>query len=99
LREWEKGKKVVYNINNIIIKVMEMNMTVEKAIEMYANGIITDRECCDMIDVITGEYTTIKEKVDYDLNTEEEMEHDYKWDVDNAVEYDYELEASQYDYL
>lgn len=78
---------------------MEMNMTVEKIIGMYADGIITDRECCDMIDVITGEYTTIKEKVDYDWYTEEEMEHDYKWDVDNYEEYDYELEASQYDYL
>jgi hypothetical protein len=66
---------------------MEMNMTVEKAIEMYADGIITDIECCNMIDVITGEYTTIKEKVDYDWYTEE-MEHDYKWDVDGFIECD-----------
>jgi hypothetical protein len=78
---------------------MEMNMTVEKVIEIYSNGLITDQECGDMLDTITGQYTTLKEKVDYDWYTEEEIEHDYDWDVDNAVEYDYELEASQYDYL
>ena len=80
--------------------VMEMNMTVEKVIEMYSNGLITDQECDSMLNTITGQYTTLKEEVDYDWYTEEEMEHDYKWDVDNyEEEYDYELEASQYDYL
>ena len=76
-----------------------MDMTVETVIEMYSNGILTDQECSDMLDTITGQYTTLKEKVDYDLDTEEEMEHEYKWDVDNYEEYDYELEASRYDYL
>ena len=78
---------------------MEMNMTVEKVIEMYSNGLITDQECDSMLNTITGQYTTLKEEVDYDWYTEEEMEHDYNWDVDNCEEYDYELEASQYDYL
>jgi hypothetical protein len=52
-----------------------------------------------MLDAITNQSTTLVEKVDFDLDIEEEIEHDYDWDVDNAVEYDYELEASQYDYL
>jgi hypothetical protein len=51
-----------------------------------------------MLDTITRQHTTLKVEVDYDWYTEE-MNHDYKWDVDNYIEYDYELEASQYDYL
>jgi hypothetical protein len=77
---------------------MELNMTVERVIEMYSNGLITDQECNDMLDTITRQHTTLKVEVDYDWYTEE-MDHDYKWDVDNYIEYDYELEASQYDYL
>jgi hypothetical protein len=40
------------------------------------------------LDTISGESSTLVEE-----------SHDYDWDVDNAVEYDYELEASRYDYL
>jgi hypothetical protein len=76
-----------------------MDMSMEEVIERYTSGLITDQECWDMLDAITNQSTTLVEKVDFDLDIEEEMEHDYDWDVDNAVEYDYELEASQYDYL
>lgn len=75
-----------------------MDMSMEEVIERYTSGLITDQECWDMLDAITNQSTTLIEKVDFDLDIEE-MEHDYDWDVDNAVEYDYELEASQYDYL
>ena len=75
-----------------------MDMSMEEVIERYTSGLITDQECWDMLDAITNQSTTLIEKVDFDLDIEE-MEHDYDWDVDNAVEYDYELEASRYDYL
>jgi len=66
---------------------MELNMTVERVIEMYSNGLITDQECNDMLDTITRQHTTLKVEVDYDWYTEE-MDHDYKWDVEGYIEYD-----------
>ena len=55
----------------------------------YANGIITDDECCDMIDLISNTYTTAIE----------EEEDTYDWSVDNIEDDLYDLEASRYDYL
>ena len=65
-----------------------MNTELNDLIALYVNGSITEQECWDGLDIISGETSTFVEE-----------SHDYDWDVDNAVEYDYELEASQYDYL
>jgi hypothetical protein len=62
----------------------EMN----RLIALYVIGDITDEELWNKLDSISGESSTLIEE-----------SHDYDWDVDNAVEYDYELEASRYDYL
>jgi hypothetical protein len=51
------------------------------------NGSITNQECWNGLDIISGESSTLIEKQDYD------------WDSDNYESQDYELEASQYDYL
>jgi hypothetical protein len=66
-----------------------MNTTeMNRLIALYVIGDITDEELWNKLDSISGESSTLIEE-----------SHDYDWDVDNAVEYDYELEASQYDYL
>jgi len=65
-----------------------MNTQLNNLITLYVNGCITEQECWDSLDIISGETSTLVEE-----------SHDYDWDVDNAVEYDYELEASRYDYL
>ena len=66
-----------------------MNTTeMNRLIGLYVIGDITDEELWNKLDSISGESSTLVEE-----------SHDYDWDVDNAVEYDYELEASQYDYL
>jgi hypothetical protein len=62
----------------------EMN----RLIGLYVIGDITDEELWNKLDSISGESSTLVEE-----------SHDYDWDVDNAVESDYELEASRYDYL
>ena len=59
-----------------------------RLVALYVIGDITDVELWDRLDTLTGESSTLVEEA-----------HDYDWDVDNAVEYDYELEASRYDYL
>ena len=67
----------------------DMNTTeMNRLIGLYVIGDITDEEIWNKLDSISGESSTLVEE-----------SHDYDWDVDNAVEYDYELEASQYDYL
>lgn len=65
-----------------------MNTELNDLISLYVNGSIDDQECWDALDIISGETSTLVEE-----------SHDYDWDVDNAVEYDYELEVSKYDYL
>lgn len=59
-----------------------------KLIGHWINGSLTDEQLWIVLDNISGETSTLVEE-----------SHDYDWDVDNAVEYDYELEASRYDYL
>ncbi len=59
-----------------------------RLIALYVIGDITDEELWNKLDSVSGESSTLIEE-----------SHDYDWDVDNAVEYDYELEASRYDYL
>jgi hypothetical protein len=66
-----------------------MNTTeMNRLIGLYVIGDITDEELWNKLDSVSGESSTLIEE-----------SHDYDWDVDNAVEYDYELEASRYDYL
>jgi hypothetical protein len=66
------------------MNVKEMN----RLVALYVIGDITDEELWNKLDILSGESSTLVEE-----------SHDYDWDVDNAVEYDYELEASRYDYL
>ena len=65
-----------------------MNTELNDLIALYVNGSLTDQECWDRLYTISGEFSTLV----FDS-------HDYDWDVDNATDYDYELEASRYDYL
>ena len=65
-----------------------MNTELNNLIALYVDGSLTDQECWDELDILSGESSTLVEEA-----------HDYDWDVDNATEYDYELEASRYDYL
>jgi hypothetical protein len=64
-----------------------MNTELNDLITLYVNGSITEQECWDGLDSISGESSTLIEKQDYD------------WDVDNFESQDYELEASRYDCL
>jgi len=53
----------------------------------YANGIITDVELDDMLDLLPNELDVVVDSSD-----------DFDWDIDMEHE-QYELEASRYDYL
>ena len=75
-------------MREILLTPKNMNTELNDLIALYVNGSITEQECWDGLDTISGETSTLVEE-----------SHDYDWDVDNAVEYDYELEASRYDYL
>ena len=65
-----------------------MNTELNNLIALYVDGSISDEQLWDELDILSNESSTLTEE-----------SHDYDWDVDNAVEYDYELEASRYDYL
>lgn len=65
-----------------------MNTELNNLIALYVDGSISDEQLWIALDTISGESSTLVEE-----------SHDYDWDVDNATEYDYELEASRYDYL
>jgi hypothetical protein len=65
-----------------------MNTELNNLIALYVDGSISDEQLWDELDTISNESSTLVEEA-----------HDYDWDVDNATEYDYELEASRYDYL
>tara|TARA_B110000305_G_C19352590_1_gene595075 strand:+ start:592 stop:792 length:201 start_codon:yes stop_codon:yes gene_type:complete len=66
-----------------------MTNLVQELFSGYANGIITDRECGDMIDLVTNTYTVV-------VDDKVEMDWDSEWENE---EYQYELEATQYDYI
>jgi hypothetical protein len=65
-----------------------MNTELNNLIALYVDGSISDEQLWDELDTISNESSTLVEEA-----------HDYDWDVDNATKYDYELEASRYDYL
>ena len=65
-----------------------MNTELNNLIALYVDGSISDEQLWIALDTISNESSTLVEEA-----------HDYDWDVDNATEYDYELEASRYDYL
>ena len=66
-----------------------MENLVQELFSGYANGIITDRECGDMIDLVTNNYTVV-------VDDKVEMDWDSEWENE---EYQYELEATRYDYI
>ena len=65
----------------------DMERLVEELFIGYADDLITDRELGDMLDLVTNTYTEVVNSND-----------DFDWDTDMEHE-QYELEASQYDYL
>lgn len=64
-----------------------MKRLVEDLFIGYANGIITDVELDDMLDLLPNENDVVVDSSD-----------DFDWDNDMEHE-QYELEASRYDYL
>lgn len=64
-----------------------MERLVEELFIGYADGLINDDELNDMLDLVNNEHTVIVDSSD-----------DFDWDTDMEHE-QYELEASQYDYL
>ena len=64
-----------------------MERLVEELFIGYANGLITDIELDDMLDLVNIEHDVVVDSDD-----------DFDWDTDMEHE-QYELEASRYDYL
>ena len=67
----------------------DMNKLVEELFGGYADGLITDRELGDMLDLVTNTYTVV-------VDGNDDLDWDTDWDNE---EYQYELEATQYDYI
>ena len=71
--------------------MMNTSKLVEELFSGYANGIITDRELGDMVDLVTNEYTTVIGDNGYEV---------VAIDQDSEIsEFSYDLAASQYDYI
>ena len=71
--------------------MINVNKVVEELFSGYANGIITDRELGDMLDLVTNTYTVV---------IDDEIEMNFNIDQDSEIsEFSYDLEASQYDYI
>jgi len=66
---------------------MNYNERVNELVVGYANGMITDVELDDMLDLLPNEHNVVVDSSD-----------DFDWGVDMEHE-QYELEASRYDYL
>jgi len=66
---------------------MNYNERVNELVVGYANGMITDVELDDMLDLLPNEHNVVVDSND-----------DFDWDTDMGHE-QYELEASRYDYL
>jgi hypothetical protein len=66
---------------------MNYSERVNELVVGYANGMITDVELDDMLDLLPNETDIVVDSSD-----------DFDWDVDMEHE-QYELEASRYDYL
>ena len=66
---------------------MNYSERVNELVVGYANGMITDVELDDMLDLLPNEIDVVVDSND-----------DFDWDTDMEHE-QYELEASQYDYL
>jgi len=64
-----------------------MERLVEELFIGYADGLITDVELDDMLDLLPNEHNVIVDSSD-----------DFDWDTDMEHE-QYELEASRYDYI
>ena len=80
---------VCYVMRETLNPLYDMNVNeMNRLVALYVDGSISDEQMWNALDTISGESSTLVEE-----------SHDYDWDVDNAVEYDYELEASRYDYL
>tara|TARA_B110000879_G_C10879320_1_gene396116 strand:+ start:76 stop:300 length:225 start_codon:yes stop_codon:yes gene_type:complete len=65
----------------------------DELLKGYSEGIITDRECADMLDLLTNSYTVVVDDSVDDIDF---------WEVcqgSDISEFSYDLEASQYDYL
>ena len=71
--------------------MMNVSKLVEELFSGYDDGIITDRECGDMIDLVTNTYTVV---------VDNEIEMNWNIDQDSEIsEFSYDLAASQYDYI
>ena len=66
---------------------MNYKERVNELVVGYANGMITDVELDDMLDLLPNEHNVVVDSSD-----------DFDWDTDMEHE-QYELEASRYDYL
>tara|TARA_B110000971_G_C19943428_1_gene469867 strand:+ start:928 stop:1146 length:219 start_codon:yes stop_codon:yes gene_type:complete len=63
----------------------------DELLKGYSEGVITDRECADMLDLLTNTYTVV---------VDDEIEMNYNIDQDSEMsEFSYDLAASQYDYI
>jgi len=51
-------------------------LQVLELISGYSKGLITDHECNDLSDIISGEITKYKEDIDYDMLSEEQAQQD-----------------------
>ena len=67
--------------------MIDMERLVEELFIGYADGLITDVELDDMLDLLPNEHNVVVDSSD-----------DFDWDTDMEHE-QYELEASRYDYI
>ena len=84
--------------------MINVSKVVEELFSGYANGIITDRELGDMVDLVTNTYTTVIGDNGYEVVAidEKDDDDDYDWSIDqdnDIPDFGYDLEASQYDYI
>jgi len=51
-----------------------MEKEVVELFKGYSEGLITDRECADMLDLVTNEYTTVVDSSGFDFDWDSDLE-------------------------
>ena len=62
----------IFTYNIKIIKVMKKEVV--ELFKGYSEGLITDRECADMLDLVTNTYTTVVDSSGFDFNWDSDLE-------------------------
>ncbi|HPG92227.1 MAG TPA: exodeoxyribonuclease VII small subunit [Clostridia bacterium] len=57
-------EQLLKKLNQIVTEMENQNVTIEKSLELFDEGVILAKQCFDSLDEYKGKLTVIKEKLD-----------------------------------